>query len=86
MNPQEISLVDLMQKSGEEHSGILSKLRANRAKNGETGPSSTALYDHMGGETYVRGAEEARGFQVTVSNGSAGQNTAYPILSKLSLA
>ena len=73
MDPQEIGLIDTMQKSGEEHSAILSKLWANRAKNGETGPSSTALYDHMDGETYVRGAEETRRFQATVPRGSAGQ-------------
>ena len=50
-----------MQKRGFGANGILEALRKSRAAAREPGPSRSAVYRTMRGESYTRGAEERRG-------------------------
>jgi hypothetical protein len=61
MCASEVALADRMQKQGKEPEKILAKLRADRAKKGQTGPSQSSVYRFLGGSTYKRDAEEMRG-------------------------
>ena len=63
MSALEVAKLDIMQKQGKSAHEILCKLKEERARNHEKGPSLSAVYRYMGGETYQRGSEERRGHQ-----------------------
>ena len=53
--------MDSLQKRGKCPEEILAKLRASRSKRGKIGPSKTAVYRFLAGETYKHGRAETRG-------------------------
>ena len=61
LSEAEIDRVDSMQKTGRTPKQILSTLQRSRARKGDAGPGSTAVYDFLAGATHQRGAEETRG-------------------------
>ena len=61
MSPDEIAKVDEMQKGGSGADEILTRLQKMRSKLGQTGPSQSAVYRAMSGETYKRAYVEQRG-------------------------
>ena len=58
---QEITLMDDMQKDGEEPKDILAKHQRNRARKRSHGPGHTAVYNFLAGTTHRRDATENRG-------------------------
>ena len=69
MSEEEVCKVDAMQKRGCAANGILGALRKTRAAAGEPGPSRSAVYRTMRGESYTRGAEEHRGRRANLPPG-----------------
>ena len=60
MSDAEVARLDLMQKAGNDAPQILKTLQKARQKKGETGPSPSAVYRRMAGDTYAKGgANEA---------------------------
>ena len=53
LSAQEISLIDDMQKDGEEPKDILAKLQRNRTRNGSHGPGHAAVYNFLAGKTNI---------------------------------
>ena len=60
MSEAEVCTVDAMQKRGHGADEILEALLTSRAAAGEAGPSRSAVYRTMRGDSYTRGAEEHR--------------------------
>ena len=58
---QEITLMDDMQKGGEEPKDISAKLQRSRARKGRHGPRHTAVYNFLAMATHNRDATENRG-------------------------
>ena len=61
MTAKELAKIDEMQKGGWGAGEILDSLQKMRTKAGEPGPSQSAVYRAMGGETYKRDYVEQRG-------------------------
>lgn len=61
MTADEIALLERFHKQGKTVEEVLAKLQADRAKEGETVPSKTAVYRFLEGKTYERGRSETRG-------------------------
>jgi hypothetical protein len=55
MSDAEVARLDLMQKKGCGAAQILKKLQQARQKKGGSGPSPSAVYRRMAGETYAKG-------------------------------
>ena len=52
---------DQMKNQGKEPKQILEALQKQRSKEGKEGPSKSAVYNFLGGNTFKRSAEEKRG-------------------------
>ena len=61
LTAKEFAKVDEMQKGGWDAGEILDSLQKMRSKAGEPGPSQSAVYRAMSGETYKRDYFEQRG-------------------------
>ena len=59
----EVHAMDRMQKEGYDAGAILTHMKASRAKQSESGPSRTVVYDFLNGSTYQRDKVESRGRQ-----------------------
>ena len=64
--------LDEMEKVGQSATDILHVLRAERAVAGEPGPSLSAVYRTMRGQSYKRGAPERRGRPAKLPPGLVG--------------
>ena len=66
MSVKELQLLEARQKGGKTPKEILDFLQNRRAKAGGEGPSASAVYRHLKGETHRRSAAEKRGRKSTL--------------------
>ena len=66
MSVKELQLLEARQKDGKTPKEIVNFLQNRRAKAGGEGPSASAVYRHLKGETYRRSAAEKRGRKSTL--------------------
>ena len=77
MTAKELAKIDEMQKGGWGAGEILDSLQKMRTKAGEPGPSQSAVYRAMGGETYKRDYVEQRGRPTTLPVGTSLQQSSH---------